>query len=99
MQWRDSARTILWRLHGIARGGYQLNYQAQGAPTPNTYLTTAVPVAVGQTGQTSYCSDEPGIIHYDSTGLQAASPVAWTALPLVLADQQKNRLNAKRTMR
>ena len=53
------------------KSGYQLNYQPQGAPIPNppaacanagfnAYLTTAVPVVVGQTGQTSYCSEEPG---------------------------------------
>jgi prepilin-type N-terminal cleavage/methylation domain-containing protein len=74
------------------KSGYQLTYQPQGAPIANppaacanagfnAYLTTAVPVVVGQTGQTSYCSEEPGIIHYDSTGLQAASPAACTALP------------------
>jgi type IV pilus assembly protein PilA len=73
------------------KSGYQLSYQAQGAPIPNppaacanpgfnAYLTTAVPVVVGQTGQTSYCSEEPGIIHYDPTGAQAASPAACTAL-------------------
>ena len=73
------------------KSGYQLSYQAQGAPIPNppvacanpgfnAYLTTAVPVVVGQTGQTSYCSEEPGIIHYDPTGAPAASPTACTAL-------------------
>src|SRR6516165_9115939 len=67
------------------KSGYQLSYQAHGTPIPNpppacanagfnAYVTTAVPVVVGQTGQTSYCSDEPGIIHYDSSGFQAASP-------------------------
>jgi prepilin-type N-terminal cleavage/methylation domain-containing protein len=74
------------------KSGYQLNYQPQGAPIPNppaacanagfnAYLTTAVPVVVGQTGQTSYCSEEPGIIHYDPTGAQAATPAACNALP------------------
>jgi prepilin-type N-terminal cleavage/methylation domain-containing protein len=73
------------------KSGYQLNYQSEGAPIPNPRqsaqirasthtLTTAVPAVVGQTGQTSYCSEEPGIIHYDPTGAQAASPAVCTAL-------------------
>ena len=46
-------------------------------PGFNACLTTAVPVVVGQT---SYCSEEPEIIHYDPTGAQVASPAACTAL-------------------
>ena len=67
------------------KSGYQLDYQPQGAAIPNPpaacgtagfngYLTTSVPVVVGQTGQTSYCSSEPGVIHFDPTGAKAASP-------------------------
>jgi type IV pilus assembly protein PilA len=69
------------------KSGYQLDYQPQGAPVPNppaacaapgfdSYLTTSVPVVVGQTGQTSYCSREPGVIHFDPTGAKAATPAA-----------------------
>ena len=68
------------------KSGYTFTFTSNGYPPDlppgfNAYLTTAVPVVVGQTGQTSYCSEEPGIIHYDSTGAQAASPAACTALP------------------
>ena len=84
LQCRDSARRYP-DAPPYRKSGYQLSYQAEGAPIPNpppacanagfnAYVTTAVPVVVGQTRQTSYCSDEPGIIHYDSSGLQAASP-------------------------
>jgi type IV pilus assembly protein PilA len=69
------------------KSGYQLDYQAQGPPIPNppaacgtagfdSYLTTSVPVVIGQTGQTSYCSREPGVIHFDPTGVKAAAPAA-----------------------
>jgi type IV pilus assembly protein PilA len=74
------------------KSGYQLDYQPQGAPVPNppaacaapgfdSYLTTSVPVMIGQTGQTSYCSREPGVIHFDPTGTKAATPAACDLLP------------------
>jgi type IV pilus assembly protein PilA len=74
------------------KSGYQLGYQPQGAPISNppaacgtagfnAYLTTSVPVVVGQTGQTSYCSNEPGVIHYDVSGAKAPTPAACIALP------------------
>jgi prepilin-type N-terminal cleavage/methylation domain-containing protein len=74
------------------KSGYELDYQPQGAPITNPpaacgapgfseYITTAVPVVVGSTGQTSYCSNEPGVIHFDVTGLKPAAPAACAALP------------------
>jgi type IV pilus assembly protein PilA len=74
------------------KSGYALDYQPQGAPilnpppscaTPgfNEYLATAVPVVVGTTGQSGYCSDEPGVIRIDTLGAKAASVVACEALP------------------
>jgi type IV pilus assembly protein PilA len=74
------------------KSGYQLDYQTQGAPISNppaacanagfnAYLTTAIPVVVGQTGQTSYCSNEPGVIHYDVSGAKAPTPALCIALP------------------
>jgi len=74
------------------KSGYAFDYQPQGAPlssTPpgcaapgfNEFLTTSVPVVVGQTGQSSYCSDEPGVIRIDTSGLKAASLAACEALP------------------
>jgi type IV pilus assembly protein PilA len=45
------------------------------------YLATAVPLTVGLTGDISYCANEPGIIHYDTTGAVAGSSAACDALP------------------
>lgn len=45
------------------------------------YLVTATPITVGTTGNESYCSSEPGIIHYDTTGVTAATAANCTALP------------------
>ncbi len=74
------------------KSGYVFDYQPQGAPVPNLppacaapgfyeYLTSAVPVVVGQTGQTSYCSDQPGVIRFDPLGNAPASVAACIALP------------------
>ena len=51
------------------------------APGFNEFLATAVPVVVGTTGQSSYCSDEPGVIRIDTSGAKAASVAACEALP------------------
>jgi type IV pilus assembly protein PilA len=74
------------------KSGYIYDYQPQGAPLPSTppgcaapgfneFLTTSVPVVVGQTGQSSYCSDEPGVIRINTSGVKAASLAACEALP------------------
>jgi type IV pilus assembly protein PilA len=74
------------------KGGYAYDYQPLGAPIPNPpaacgapgfneYLATAVPVVVGTTGQESYCSDEPGVIRFDTSGAKAGSVAACQALP------------------
>jgi type IV pilus assembly protein PilA len=54
---------------------------ACGAPGYEAYLVTATPISVGITGQRSFCSDEPGVIHADITGAPIASPAACAALP------------------
>jgi type IV pilus assembly protein PilA len=74
------------------KSGYQMDYQPQGAPIANPppscgapgfneYLVTAVPVVIGVTGQSSYCSNEPAVIRIDATGNKAASVAACEALP------------------
>lgn len=76
------------------KSGYFLDYQPQGAPITNSpsacgapgfnaYLVTSVPVTVGRTGQSSYCSDEPGVIHVDTSGVKAATPAACALLPML----------------
>jgi type IV pilus assembly protein PilA len=51
------------------------------APGYVGYLVTATPITMGTTGNMSYCTCEPGIIHYDTTGNVAASEASCTALP------------------
>jgi type IV pilus assembly protein PilA len=73
------------------RTGYTYNLMGdQGAvanPPPGCapgfvgYLVTATPIALGVTGNESFCSSEPGIIHYDTTGATAANAANCTALP------------------
>lgn len=52
-----------------------------GAPGYNGYLATATPIILGSSGQRSFCSTTPGVIHYDLTGVKAASKPACDALP------------------
>jgi type IV pilus assembly protein PilA len=74
------------------KSGYIYDYQPQGPPITNSppscgspgfneYLATAVPVVVGNSGQESYCSDEPGVIRIDLSGVKPASVAACQALP------------------
>ncbi|HEY6904207.1 MAG TPA: prepilin-type N-terminal cleavage/methylation domain-containing protein [Candidatus Acidoferrales bacterium] len=52
-----------------------------GQPGFNGYLVTAKPISVGNTGNISYCSDEPGVIHYDTTAGTPPDEAACEALP------------------
>lgn len=74
------------------KSGYKYAYtgeQGTVATTPpgctnpgfNGYLITATPISLGVSGNMSYCSSEPGIIHYDTTGATAADEASCTALP------------------
>jgi len=73
------------------KSGYKYVYTGQGptvnppaicaAPGYEAYLVSATPITVGMTGQRSFCSDEPGVIHYDVTGKPIASSAACGALP------------------
>jgi type IV pilus assembly protein PilA len=51
------------------------------APGSNAYLVTATPNTEFVTGIRSFCSDEPGTIHFDTTGTTAGSQAACEALP------------------
>ena len=44
------------------------------------YFATAAPITIGTTGNMSYCSSEPGIIHVDTTGAAAATAADCDAL-------------------
>ncbi len=47
-----------------------------------TFNTTAVPVAIGQSGQRGFCSDESGVIRYTTDGTTSATCVTSGFLPL-----------------
>lgn len=73
------------------KSGFKYAYTALGAPVSapvgcsaagsNAYLVTATPVSVGVSGIRSFCSDEPGTIHFDTMGTTAGSQSACEALP------------------
>ena len=53
------------------------------SPGGNAYLVTATPLTLGIAGIRSFCSDEPGTIHFDSTGNPASSQSTCEALPVL----------------
>lgn len=73
------------------KSGFAYAYTAVGAPVTavmgcsapgsNAYLITATPITEFVTGVRSFCSDEPGVIHYDTTGATASSQPQCEALP------------------
>ena len=72
------------------KSGFMFGYTAVGNPViapggcgaagANAYLVTATPISVS-TGTRSFCSDEPGTIHFDTSGATAGSQGACEALP------------------
>ncbi len=72
------------------KSGYKFTLTPQGAAitgppagcTPGylAYLAAAMPISI-YTGINSYCSNEPGVIHYDASGGTIASAAACDALP------------------
>jgi type IV pilus assembly protein PilA len=76
------------------KSGYQYPYAGQegtvtlvppscASPGFLGYLATAVPITIGLTGNISYCTCEPGIIHMDTSGAVAADETACNALPIL----------------
>ena len=74
------------------KSGFTFAYTPVGAPVGappagcgaagyDAYLVTAVPNNVHLTGIRSFCSDEPGTIHFDVTGAVAGNQSACEALP------------------
>jgi type IV pilus assembly protein PilA len=47
------------------------------------YLATASPIVSGLTGDISYCTNEPGVIHFDTTGAVAPSAATCNLLPTI----------------
>ncbi len=54
-----------------------------GAPGFNGYLAYAVPLSEGITGERSFCSDTPGVIHVDISGQAPADEIACDALEVL----------------
>ncbi|MGB8525012.1 MAG: prepilin-type N-terminal cleavage/methylation domain-containing protein [Candidatus Acidiferrales bacterium] len=69
--------------------GYKLSYNVGvpnaaaaptcGAPGGNTFAFTALPINLGSTGQTAYCSAEDGVVRNDPTGTGMAAGQADSA--------------------
>jgi type IV pilus assembly protein PilA len=71
------------------KGGYTYTFfpgaayvnPAPGCLGTQTYAIEAVPQTVGTTGQRAFCTDESGVIHYDTTGaIAGATDVACEAV-------------------
>ncbi len=67
------------------KSGYTLTIATPGAvgtlaaPNP-VYSVSAVPIALGKTGQRSFCSDQTGVIRFDATGAPPPDPCSAGAL-------------------
>jgi type IV pilus assembly protein PilA len=46
---------------------------AGGGPINVTYVSTAIPSVVGQSGQRAFCSDQSGVIRYNAGGAACAN--------------------------
>ncbi|MGA8145214.1 MAG: prepilin-type N-terminal cleavage/methylation domain-containing protein [Candidatus Acidiferrales bacterium] len=51
------------------------------APGYNEYIVTATPMVQGVSGQRTFCSDQPNVIHFDPTGATPTTPAQCAALP------------------
>lgn len=70
-------------LSTAAKSGYNFTAVGLGAGNIN-YVSGAVPITVGATGQRTFCIDETGVIHVDQTGGAApASDVACELLTIL----------------
>ncbi|MGB8592792.1 MAG: prepilin-type N-terminal cleavage/methylation domain-containing protein [Candidatus Acidiferrales bacterium] len=74
------------------KSGYQYIYTGVGAAMPapapgcsapgyTEYLVTATPLIPNFSGVRSFCSDEPGVLHFDPSGNAPGSPTACATLP------------------
>jgi type II secretory pathway pseudopilin PulG len=75
---QKSGFTFIYTAVGAAVGTVPAGCSAAGT---NAYLVTATPISVQVTGVRSFCSDEPGTMHYNTAGTTPASQAACEALP------------------
>jgi type IV pilus assembly protein PilA len=64
----------------IPEGANVLKPPSCGSPGFTAYLVTANPLTI-LTGRSSFCSNEPGVIHVDYNGGAIGTPLACDALP------------------
>jgi prepilin-type N-terminal cleavage/methylation domain-containing protein len=50
------------------KGGYTFVWTGDGAVPSVTFTITGTPQVVGRSGQRMFCTDQTGVIHYDSSG-------------------------------
>jgi type IV pilus assembly protein PilA len=55
------------------KSGYKFTAAAAGGTPTVTYAATALPVAVGQSGQRAFCSDQSGVIRANAGGTACAN--------------------------
>jgi prepilin-type N-terminal cleavage/methylation domain-containing protein len=71
-------------LAGGTKSGYKLTSVGTGGvsgASPNTgYLSTALPSAVGTTGTRGFCSDQAGVIYFNTNGGAIGTDAACVAL-------------------
>src|SRR5580704_12679360 len=60
------------------KSGFTFTEAGSGGPPAVQYITLATPVALGQTGQRAFCSDQSGVIY----ALQGAACTVTTGSPL-----------------
>jgi prepilin-type N-terminal cleavage/methylation domain-containing protein len=87
----DEAQLIDNILTSGTKSGYTFTYTMANAnvikspgcsnPGGNSYFIEAHPQTIGQTGQRSFCSDQAGVIRFDSTGTTVANDAKCQDLP------------------
>ncbi len=56
------------------KSGYNLTLSSPGATPRTSYVSQAVPINAGQSGQRTFCSSADGVIHFDpAAGITAAT--------------------------
>ena len=55
------------------KSGYTFTATAAGGPPAVTYTSFTKPVALGQSGQRAFCSDQSGVIRYNAGGTTCTS--------------------------
>jgi prepilin-type N-terminal cleavage/methylation domain-containing protein len=55
------------------KSGYAFTAVAAGGTPTVTYTSTALPIAVGQSGQRAFCSDQSGVIRQNAGGTACAN--------------------------